>query len=198
MEDSGIYYITGNTSLKRVISGGQTGVDRAALDAAMNFGIEVSGWCPRGRRALDGVIPTKYPLTETRGKSYQTRTKWNVRDSDATLILCLGEPSGGTALTIKYCVQLGKPFYIHRLNSEYGTYIDGVDFGEIIYWMSCHHIEVLNVAGSREGKYFPIYDQAYGFLTSLFRQLLGGDQNIYEPPALYISQSNTLPMDAYI
>jgi len=80
-----------NTSLRKIISGGQTGVDRAALDAAMNLGIEIGGWCPRGRTALDGVIPAKYPLIETHGKSYQTRTKWNVRDSDGTLILCLSE-----------------------------------------------------------------------------------------------------------
>ncbi|MDQ6972658.1 MAG: putative molybdenum carrier protein, partial [Mariprofundaceae bacterium] len=110
MSDSGIYMIE-PSSLRKVVSGGQTGVDRAALDAAMVLGVEVGGWCPRGRRALDGEIAAKYPLSETRGRSYQTRTKWNVRDSDATLILCRDEPSGGTALTIKYCEQLGKPFY---------------------------------------------------------------------------------------
>jgi len=55
----------GIAMLKKVISGGQTGVDRAALDAAMKLGIEVGGWCPKGRRALDGLIPVKYPLTET-------------------------------------------------------------------------------------------------------------------------------------
>jgi len=185
MEDSAIYYAGGNPSLKKVISGGQTGVDRAALDVAMDLGIEVGGWCPRGRKALDGVIPSRYPLKETRGKSYQTRTKWNVRDSDASLILCLGEPSGGTALTIKHCEKLGKPFHVHRLKSEYGTYVDGNDFSSVIYWMSCHNIQVLNVAGPREGKYFPVYDQAHGFLSGLFRQLLGDDQNIYEPVNYY-------------
>jgi len=182
MEDTPIYYTNGNTSLKlkRVISGGQTGVDRAALDAAMDSGLEVGGWCPRGRKALDGVIPARYPLTETRGKSYQTRTKWNVRDSDATLILCLGEPSGGTALTIKHCEKLGKPFYVHKLNSEYGTYV-----GSVGSWLSFKNIQVLNVAGPREGRYFPVYDQAHGFLSSLFRQLLGDDQNVYEPKNYY-------------
>jgi len=198
MEDSGIYYITGNTPPKRIISGGQTGVDRAALDAAMELGIPVSGWCPRGRKALDGVIPDKYPLTETRGKAYQARTKWNVRDSDTTLILCLGEPSGGTALTIKYCEQLGKPFYVHCLNSEWGTYVDGEDFYGVIYWMNCHAIDVLNVAGPREGKYFPVYDQAHSFLTGVFRQQLGGNQNVYEPSALYISQANRPSMEIHL
>jgi len=169
----------------KVISGGQTGVDRAALDAAMEMGIDVDGWCPRGRRALDGIIPVKYPLIETRGKSYQTRTKWNVRDSDATLILCLGEPSGGTALTIKHCEKLGKPFYVHKLNSEYGTYVDGNNFYDVVYWLNCQNIQVLNVAGPREGKYFPVYDQAHSFLSGLFRQLLVDDQNIYEPVNYY-------------
>jgi len=191
MEDCGVYYIKGNTSLKRVISGGQTGVDRAALDAAMKLGIDVGGWCPRGRKALDGVIPARYPLTETRGKSYQTRTKWNVRDSDATLILCLGEPSGGTALTIKYCEQLGKPFYVHRLNSEWGTYLDGEYFGEVICWLNTLHVSVLNVAGPREGKYFPAYDQANSFLHGLFQQLLARDKHgtICEPESGYYWQT---------
>jgi hypothetical protein len=180
-------YIVGNSSLKRVISGGQTGVDRAALDAAMTLGIEVGGWCPKGRKALDGVIPEKYLLTETRGKSYQTRTKWNVRDSDASLILCLGEPSGGTALTIKYCEQIGKPYHVHRLNSEWGTYLDGEDFGGVVYWLNCHHVQVLNVAGSREGKCFPVYDQSRSFLKGLFRQMLvsNDDDTVYEPIVAY-------------
>jgi len=192
MEDTPIYYTTGNISLKRIISGGQTGVDRAALDAAMDSGLEIGGWCPRGRKALDGVIHAKYPLTETRGKSYQTRTKWNVRDSDATLILCLGEPSGGTALTIKHCEKLGKPFYVHKLNSEYGTYVGGVDFGGVGNGLSHQNIQVLNVAGPREGKYFPVYDQAYGFLSGLFRQLFNGDHNAYEPCSAYMFQPDAV------
>jgi len=180
--------------LTRVISGGQTGVDRAALDAAMALGIDVGGWCPCGRRALDGVIPAKYPLKETRGKSYQTRTKWNVRDSDASLILCLGEPSGGTALTIKHCKYLGKPFYIHLLNSEWGTYLDGEDFYGVPYWFNSRDIQVFNVAGPREGRYFPVYDQAHSLLTGIFRLLLGDsdDQNVCEPCVDYISQPSTV------
>jgi len=194
MEDTPIYYTNGNTplNLKRVISGGQTGVDRAALDAAMDLGIEVGGWCPRGRKALDGVIPAKYPLTETRGKSYQTRTRWNVRDSDATLILCLGEPSGGTALTIKHCEKLGKPFYVHRLHSEYGTYVGGMDFGGVGSWLSVQNIQVLNVAGAREGKYFPVYDQAHSFLSGLFRLLVKSNHDAYEPCAAYMIQPSVV------
>jgi len=84
MAKSSLLYLKGTGVLEKIVSGGQAGVDRAALDAAMALGIDIGGWCPRGRRAIDGEIPAKYPLKETRGKSYQTRTMWNVRDSDAT------------------------------------------------------------------------------------------------------------------
>ena len=73
----------------RVLSGGQTGVDRAALDAAIDLGLPVGGWCPKGRLAEDGVIPARYPLIETRSPLYAERTEWNVRDTDATLVLVL-------------------------------------------------------------------------------------------------------------
>lgn len=165
----------GNTPLNKVISGGQTGVDRAALDAAMAIGIDVGGWCPRGRRATDGVIPAMYPLIETRGTSYQTRTKWNVRDADATLIICRDEPTGGTALTVKYCEQLGKPFNVCRLNSagttkKRGKMVGGDGSDSLLLWLNRHHVQVLNVAGSREEKHCPIYAQAYALLFGLFQQ----------------------------
>jgi len=185
MEDV-VPYIVGIPALRKVISGGQTGVDRAALDAAMVLGIDVGGWCPRGRKALDGVIPAKYPLTETRGKSYQTRTKWNVRDSDASLIICRDEPIGGTALTIKYCEQLGKPYMVYQLKAGESTWLGNPEdpYG-VLYWLNCHHVQVLNVAGPRDGKHCPIYDHAYSFLFEFF-QLTRKDDNIYEPATDYI------------
>ncbi|MDA1230625.1 MAG: molybdenum cofactor carrier, partial [Planctomycetota bacterium] len=73
------------SQLTRVVSGGQTGVDRAALDAASAAGMEIGGWCPRDRRAEDGIVPLRYPLRETASRSYAVRTEWNVRDSDGTL-----------------------------------------------------------------------------------------------------------------
>jgi len=175
--------------LEKVISGGQTGVDRAALDAAMQLGIQVSGWCPRGRKAVDGMIPLKYPLTETRGKSYQTRTKWNVRDSDATLIICRDEPSGGTALTIKYCEQLGKPYEVYQLKAGEMLYVGGPEDPQgIASWLNFHHVQVLNVAGPREGKHCPIYDHAYLFLSELFKLMQSPakeDDCLYEPATQY-------------
>ncbi len=176
--------------LKKVISGGQTGVDRAALDAAMKLGIEVGGWCPKGRRALDGLIPVKYPLTETRGKSYQTRTKWNVRDSDATLIICRDEPTGGTALTIKYCEQLGKPYHVYQLKAGEVLYVGSQeDPQSVAYWLNALEIEVLNVAGPREGRHCPIYDHAYAFLVELFRlkeKPAADNDYVYEPVTSYL------------
>lgn len=99
---------------ERILSGGQTGVDRAAL------GIPCGGWCPRGRRAEDGPIPERYPLTETRSARYAVRTRFNVRDSDGTLVLAGalagvlagGEPQGGTRLTIELANKLGRPLLV--------------------------------------------------------------------------------------
>ncbi len=99
-----------------LISGGQTGVDRAALDFALAMKIPCSGWCPAGRRAEDGPIAEYYPLREASSELYQQRTRLNVRDSDATLIIAGGSTSNGTRLTIEYCQKMRKP--LHILNSE--------------------------------------------------------------------------------
>ena len=82
--------------LTRIVSGGQTGVDRAALDVALELSIPCGGWCPKGRKAEDGALPARYPLKETPSEEYAQRTTWNVRDSDGTLILTHGAPTGGT------------------------------------------------------------------------------------------------------
>lgn len=95
-----------------LISGGQTGIDRAALDFAIETGIACSGWCPLGRKAEDGPIPAIYPLQETTSEKYQQRTRLNVKDSDATLILTDGSSSRGTALTINLCLHYHRPFFI--------------------------------------------------------------------------------------
>src|SRR6516162_4541079 len=89
-----------------VVSGGQTGVDRGALDAALGLGVPCGGWCPDGRRAEDGVIPARYPVTELRGAGYEERTHKNVEDSDGTLIITFGQVSGGTARTLEVCRKL--------------------------------------------------------------------------------------------
>jgi len=103
--------------IKKIVSGAQTGVDRAGLDAAMKLGVATGGWCPAGRLAEDGTIPEKYALTETESADYKVRTEWNVRDSDATLILNLGPLEGGTALTTELAKQHKKPCLIVRLDA---------------------------------------------------------------------------------
>ena len=95
-----------------VVSGGQTGVDRGALDAALSLGVPCGGWCPAGRAAEDGVIPARYPVIALRGAGYDGRTVKNVEDSDGTLIISFGPASGGTARTIDVCRTLGRPHLI--------------------------------------------------------------------------------------
>src|SRR5437588_205155 len=95
--------------IARLVSGGQTGVDRAALDAALEMGVPCGGWCPKGRKAEDGRIDDRYPLVETPSPGYSQRTRWNIRDADATLILSWEELTGGTLLTVNECRKAGKP-----------------------------------------------------------------------------------------
>ena len=95
-----------------IVSGGQTGVDRAALDFAAERGYAMDGWCPKERRAEDGPIPARYPLRETPTRNYPERTAWNVRDSDGTLVLCRGALSGGTALTVECAENQRKPYFV--------------------------------------------------------------------------------------
>src|SRR5438309_7553060 len=100
------------TKLLKVISGGQTGVDRGALDAALALQVECGGWCPAGRLAEDGTIPERYPVMELAYAGYAERTARNVADSDGTLVISKGEPIGGTRETIDRCVEMQKPYLI--------------------------------------------------------------------------------------
>ena len=130
----------------KILSGGQTGVDRAALDWALQRGVPCGGWCPRGRRAEDGVIDARYPLSETPGRDYPQRTEWNVRDADGTLILLAGEPESGTLFTMECARRLGKP--LRLVDLQYDLYV--VAFRR---WLRRHDIRILNVAGPRESKF---------------------------------------------
>ena len=95
-----------------IISGGQTGVDRAALDAALAADTPCGGWCPEGRLAADGIIDARYPLQEIIGGGYRKRNRQNVLDSDATLLIVAGAAVGGTALTLRFCQQYHKPYLL--------------------------------------------------------------------------------------
>ena len=156
-----------NEPIEKIISGGQTGVDRAALDVAMELGIPCGGWCPQGRRAEDGRIPERYPLQEASSKEYPVRTRLNVEDSDGTLVLTAGNPTGGTALTLKLARQLHKPFLLVDLARDASPSV-------LRPWLQENHIGVLNIAGPREGESSGIYGQASAFLRKALTQGLLG------------------------
>jgi len=150
--------------LEKIISGGQTGVDRAALNVALELGIPCGGWCPRGRRAEDGRIPDSYPLQEASSPDYPLRTRLNVEDSDGSLVIANGSPKGGTALTLKLAKQLSKPFLLVDLARR-------ADPSEVQQWIQKNHIRILNVAGPREGESVGIFEKASAFLLEVLTSL---------------------------
>lgn len=143
-----------------IISGGQTGVDRAALDAALELGIPCGGWCPRGRKAEDGRIPMCYPLRETPDADYRSRTEWNVREADATLVLVWGPTSGGTQLTINIAQWLDRPLRVVDLAEDPSP-------EEVRVWLESGGFEVVNVAGPRESSSPGIHRLAHAFLLAV-------------------------------
>jgi hypothetical protein len=151
--------------LQQVVSGGQTGVDRAALDAAAECEIPTGGWCPLGRKAEDGVLPERYPLRETHTPQYALRTRWNVRDSDGTLILTPGRPSGGTALTLAWARRLRRPVLVQN-----PWHMSSRQMAHARQWLLEQHIRALNIAGPRESGSQGIYAAAHAYLLRLFRE----------------------------
>lgn len=150
-------------SIERIVSGGQTGVDRAALDAALAAGVECGGWCPKGRKAEDGPLADRYPLQETPTARYAQRTEWNVRDSDGTLILARGELTGGTALTESFALALHRPCLVVDPDNPDGP-------AAVTDWVYRFQIRVLNLAGPRESTQPGIYESARSFLDSLLSE----------------------------
>ncbi|HET7463135.1 MAG TPA: putative molybdenum carrier protein [Longimicrobium sp.] len=144
----------------KIISGGQTGVDRAALDLALELGMECGGWCPAGRWAEDGPIDARYPLRETPSADPAERTGWNVRDSDGTLLLT-GGASPGTELTRDIAQRLDRPVFTWPADAA-------EDVGLFRRWLHVYAVRTLNVAGPRESEAPGIYLQARRILRSYF------------------------------
>src|SRR5262245_34466513 len=152
--------------LSKIISGGQTGADRAALDWAIRRGIQHGGWCPKGRKAEDGTIDQRYNLVETPSDDYSQRTEWNVRDSDATAVFSiLRELRGGSLLTIELAEQYNKPV-IHLFQEDR----QANHAQELRSFTEKFRISILNVAGPRASDEPGVYQ----FMSRVLDQALGG------------------------
>lgn len=145
--------------LRMIISGGQTGVDRAALDFALANQIQCSGWCPKNRRAEDGIIPIKYPIIEMNSGFYPPRTRKNIEDSDATLIFAEETLKGGTKLTLDYANKINKPVLCVKKSEKMPSEL-------LIKWLNKVKPKILNVAGPRLSENAELYDYTISVLTS--------------------------------
>jgi len=145
-----------------IVSGGQSGVDRAALDFALQQGIDCHGWCPHGRLAEDGQIDEKYPLKETGSSDPSERTVLNINESDGSLIIYCSEPDEGTRLAIQFSKENKKPVYIIKKQ-------DVLHPEEFIIWLEVNKVKVLNVAGPRESNDEGVYE----FALEVMEKLLG-------------------------
>jgi hypothetical protein len=154
--------------LRKIISGGQTGADRAGLDFALDAGLEHGGYVPKGRKAEDGRIDDRYQLVELLSSSYVARTKRNVEESDGTVIFSLEtELTGGSELTRSHAIQAGKPvIHIHNGGTETNRTALLTEVWHLRNFVEKNGIEVLNVAGPRESK----EPGVYAFTFRMLRQ----------------------------
>ncbi|MEM0965116.1 MAG: putative molybdenum carrier protein [Verrucomicrobiota bacterium] len=147
--------------ISEIRSGGQTGADRAAFDAAIAVGIRIGGWVPAGRWAEDGVISDSYPnLKETGSSDVSVRTQRNVEDSDGTLVVTMGRIGGGTQQTIEFAQSFEKPF-LHLGPS------DPDEVNLLLTWVRENKIQILNVAGPRASEEEEIYSRVFGIVFAL-------------------------------
>ena len=175
--------------ITKIISGGQTGADRGGLDAAIYCKVPHGGWCPKRRKAEDGIIPIEYRLTEMESGEYLTRTQANVIDSDATLIFSHGPLSGGSLQTAKYAHHLEKPYHVIDLLRTSRT----KTVEEIVRWLAgdaklTNHDEnqasppldcILNVAGSRESHAPGIQDAVFCLMVDVLIKVNPVSQHFY-------------------
>lgn len=149
----------------KIISGGQTGVDRGALDAALHHNMPCGGWCPPQRKAEDGRIPARYPMLELDYGDYAERSLQNVRDSDGTLFIYYGELTGGTELALYYCLREHRPYKLIDANE-----ISFERAAELTYeFVNQHDVIWLNVVGPPESEVARGYDYAFDVVFELIR-----------------------------
>jgi hypothetical protein len=147
-----------------IVSGGQTGVDRGALDAAIEAHLQCGGWCPEGRQAEDGRIPERYPVRELPGADYARRTRRNVHDADGTLVLDFSSACRGTKLTVDHARALGRPLLVLDATAEEPP----AAAARVRAFIERHDIRVLNVAGPRASD----TPRGYGYARALLAEVL--------------------------
>ena len=163
--------------IEKIVSGGQTGVDRAALDVAIELGIPHEGWIPAGRWAEDGRIPEHYNLQETPSSETAQRTEWNVKDCDATLIISNGPLKRGSLLTLEMARLYNKPC----LHIDLSLVAESEAINLIKDWLNSIGCKVLNVAGARSSEDAEIYRQTKLLLNAIVPTL--GRSPLYTSPA---------------
>jgi hypothetical protein len=157
----------------KIISGGQTGVDRAALDVALKHGIDSGGWCPTGRLDEFGTIPDRYPVKELQAGGFTERTLRNVKDSDGTVIIYPGKLSGGTEQTVRFCVEQRRPHElidVSNISTEKAAHL-------ITNFVRENEIDILNVAGPRQTEWPEGYEYASRALDLFLNSITSRRQN---------------------
>jgi hypothetical protein len=145
----------------KIISGGQTGVDRAALDVALKRGVECGGWCPAGRLDEFGTIPDRYPVQELKAHGFTERTMQNVKHSDGTLVIYPHKVAGGTEQTVRFCVELKRPHQLIDCST-----ISTEEAAKLIAdFVRKNKIGILNVAGPRQSEWPEGYDWTFRALA---------------------------------
>lgn len=150
-------------ALAKIVSGGQSGVDRGALNAALQNDFPCGGWCPLGRKAEDGPISQSYPLVEMPHGGYRERTIQNVIDSDGTVIVYFSELSGGTEQTLLHCIRRKRPYKL--IDAEETSPQRAAEL--VVAFVSTHDIATLNVAGPRASKVPTSFDYTLEFVSLL-------------------------------
>ena len=160
--------------LEKIISGGQTGVDRAALDAALHHRFPCGGHCPKGRKAENGAIPGHYPLTEHASADYAKRTLANILHSDGTLIIYAQALKGGTALTADYCRRHARPLILIDAQRQHSEQAAGL----ALEFFRKFEVRCLNVAGPRHSQWPAGYDYTYRCMDRILKTCVQRDERL--------------------